>query len=750
MHRNYLRCLGISFVAVAAVVASLGARAGAQVKVPYKRPAELWPVQKEMASTHFTVTIEGKTTPVMRAALNDYFLNFEAGPKLEISVTADKDDYWKKGVEVQPWRLGIRPTVSGRTITFTLDGPEKISISRPGDFLSQAEMLYLFANEREATVPLRPHPGLQYFPAGVYHQNLNAVSGGNIYLAPGAVVFGGLNIWGEDHVKVFGRGVIVYDGPQNPANDDGWMHKKNWHCITMDNAHDVTIEGITCVVRSRTWQIQMKGTQTVRFDNIKVIGANAGNANADGMDWLDGSGNTIVTNSFFRAADDVFSMQDSWEGYGPVAFAVDGKPVTNVRVDTSVLSTSISNIVRAGWPGKSFRGGHFRMEDTDIIHGGIGGCGIPFAVMEVWADPDGRGKNGDYNFSDVRMDDWYSLVNIEQQPVEGVSDVTFQDIFGLEMPSSVPSVLKGHVHHVLFDNVVLGGTLATQNADIPVRVIDGADKPKYTATGPVIRIVDASGLVKPHQYIKLEAALEDGEAKDMVYTWTFGDGTKATGPKIEHEFPDTDGTLHDGSGRFRVLLHGVDAKGRNAWAYDPVVVANALKPAHEIETTTDDGLHFRYLEMDEPALEALAPTAEGVVPGVSGVSPTFNVASAKARAENYAVEFDGYVDVPSDGGYTFTLMSNDAGRLKIDGALVATAKAPFPQFCGSVGNAVQPVMGSVALAKGKHRIFVEETHTKGVDGFKVLWQRPGTPNVEIPADALSHVASVKGVAQPTE
>jgi hypothetical protein len=749
MFRKRLQCLGISLFATVVTVVSLCPVAEAQVNVPYKRPTELWSVPKEIASTHFTVTIEGKTTPVMHAALNDYFLNFEGGPKLEISVTADKDDYWKKGVEVQPWRLGIRPTIEGRTIKFILDGPQKISISRPGDFLSQAEMLYLFANEREATVPLRAHPGLQYFGPGVYHQNLNAVSGGNIYLAPGAVVFGGLNIWGEDHVKVFGRGVIVYDGPQNPANDDGYMHKKNWHCITMDNAHDVIVEGITCVVRSRTWQIQMKGTQTVRFDNIKVIGANAGNANADGMDWLDGSGNTIVTNSFFRAADDVFALQDSWEGYGPVAFAVDGKPVSNIRVDTSVLSTSISNIVRAGWPGKSFRGGHFRMEDSDIIHGGIGGCGIPFAVMEIWADPDSRGKSGDFAFSDVRMDDWYSLVNVEQQPVEGVSDVTFQDIFGMESPSTVPSVLKGHVHGVVFDNVLLGGTLATRNSDIPVKVYDGADQPKYEATGPVIRIVDTSGLVQPHKYIKLEAMLEDGDAKDMIYTWTFGDGTTATGPKIEHEFPDTDGTLHDGSGRFRVLLHGVDAKGRNGWAYDPVVVANALKPAHEFTSSTEDGLHYRYLEMDAPELDALAPKADGSPNGVNGVSTTFSVTQAKARGENYAIEFDGYVDVPADGGYTFTMMSNDAGKMMIDGALVATAKTPFPQFCGSVGNAVQSVMGSVALAKGKHRILVEETHTTGVDGFKVLWQRPGTANVEIPPDALSHVARVKGVV-PTE
>jgi hypothetical protein len=180
------------------------------------------------------------------------------------------------------------------------------------------------------------------------------------------------------------------------------------------------------------------------------------------------------------------------------------------------------------------------------------------------------------------------------------------------------------------------------------------------------------------------------------------------------------------------------------------VVSNELKPAHVFQTTTDDGLHYRYLEMDTPDLDALAPKEGEPLPGVNGESPTFSLAAVKPRAENYALEFDGYVEVPADGGYTFTMLSNDAGKMMIDGAVVATAKTPVEQVCGSVGNAVQPAVGSVALAKGKHRIVVEETHTKGVDGFKVLWQRPGTPNVEIPPDALSHVARVKGAPAPEQ
>ncbi len=57
-----------------------------------------WPVPAQIASSHFVVTLNGKSTPVMHAALNNYFLNFEAGRKIKVTVTADSDDFWAKGV----------------------------------------------------------------------------------------------------------------------------------------------------------------------------------------------------------------------------------------------------------------------------------------------------------------------------------------------------------------------------------------------------------------------------------------------------------------------------------------------------------------------------------------------------------------------------------------------------------------------------------------------------------------------------
>ncbi len=706
----------------------------------------LWPVPPEIASTHFTVTINGVSTPVMHAAENLYFLNFEAKPHrvTHITVAADRNDFWAAGVEVQPWRLGIRPERNGKTITFDLNGPAKISISRPGDFLGDAEMLYLFGNVPETAPPTAAGPLLQYFGPGVHRENIDAVDGGRIYLAPGAVVFGGLNIWGVHDVKVFGRGTIVYDGPQNPADDDGWMHKKDWHCIVMDNAREISIEGITCVVRSRTWQIQMKDSGGIHFDNIKVIGANTGNANGDGMDWL-GGGDTTVNDSFFRAADDVFSMEGSWDGYGPAAFAEQGHPVSNIAVTNSVLSTSISNVVRAGWPEKNFEGSHFSMQNTDVLHAGVGGCGIPFALMELWADPNGRGQSSDFQFKDIRLEDWYSLTQL-MEPKDGISAVHFTDIAALEQPPMVASVLKGKVRDTVLSGVNLAGTQADSDSDVPLQHLDGAEKATF-ANGPSFHIEHDEGLLQAHQLIQFRAIADPVAATGgLRFDWSFGDGTYASGPIVRHRFPDRDGTLRDGSGRFRVLLH-VTGDGSNRWAYAPVILSTKLEaPADDNVAGQAPGLTYSYFELAPPALHDMGP---GAPSQSKGVAPRFTNADLRQRTTDYAFVFSGYVDAPADGGYVFTLVSNDQGEISVDGHLLGQTPKPFAQVCGLAGNAARPISGSIALAHGRHRHYVRLTHTLGYDEFRVWWQTPVNAAArEIPPEALSHDATQNILSPP--
>ena len=675
----------------------------------------------------------GRQVAVAHAAENYYFANFNARGPVTVSVTAPTDDYWARGVEVQPWRLGIRPRLRGRTISFRLEGPAKISITRPGDFLAGAEMLFLFANKPEKDAPRADAAGVRYFGPGVHRGGIDAKSGDVIYLAPGAVVLGGLNIWQVENVRVFGRGVIVYDGPQNPNDDTGWFHKPDWHAIVMDNARHISIEGITCVVRSRTWMIQMKDSRDIRFDNVKVIGGSAGNANQDGMDWL-GGGDTVVRDSFFRAADDVFAMQGNWEGYSSEAMAIPGHEVGNITIEDSVVSTSISNIVRTTWPHKGFDTHHFVMRNVDVLHMGLGGCVVPFALLEIWADPDGHGTHSDYLFDDVRLEDWYSLVQL-RQPARGIEDVRLRDVAALESGSLVPSTLTGSVSGVSFDNVTLAGRLVEKDDDVPLEVTSGANAPAYNGGGRVAQagFTYSAGLITPRRTVRFGAGRpQSGEPRIVRYEWSFGDGTRATGRVVQHAFPDAEGTLWDHSGRFRVLLRTVDANGRSSWAYDPVVVARKLQAAVQ-GVSSEPGLRYTYSESADLSVDQL-PESVAVTSGISaGIDVT-----ARKRSEQYGMVFEGLVDVPADGGYTFTLQGNDGGRLELDSMVIATSPKPWPQVCDSVGNAVQAARGSVALAKGKHRIRVAMTHSLGEDGFAVLWQGPGVPLELIPTSALSH------------
>jgi hypothetical protein len=676
------------------------------------------PVATEIASTHFVVTVNGYSTPVMHAAMNLYFVNFEARPDALITVTSDQEGFWSNGAEVQPWRLNIRPRRTRRTLTFHIRGAEKISLSRPGDFGSNAEMLYLFANPREHHAPTATTAGVRYFGPGVHRENIDAAEGDRIYLADGAVVFGSLNIWRVNHVTVSGRGVIVYDGPQNPADDDGWRHRKNWHCIVMDSAHDISIEGITCIVRSRTWQIQMKDSRGIVFDNVKVIGANEGNANADGMDWL-GGGDTVVRNSFIRAADDVFALQTSWDGYGEEAFSHQGHPATNIVIEGGVFSTSISNIVRAGWPEKNFEGGQFAMRDADVIHAGLGGCGVPFALMELWADPNGRGQSKDFAFENIRLEDWYSLVQL-RQPTEGVRGISFRDVASLEAPALVASTLKGAIRDVTFDHAGL-------EAGTPrLEVLEAAEQPTLLDSGPDATIISTPGWIRPGQRVQFRVGASDLRSNRVRYHWRFGDGSEALGRTVSHRFADTDGTLLDGTGRFRVLLEVTNGNGRHSWAYAPVIVSWALQPG-VTNMLGSPGLTYRY-----------HATAPGAADAVTGIAQSLSLASIPHAETDYSTSFEGYLQIPVDGGYSFFVVANEAATIEIDGIRIAVSKVPIKQVCGMAGMAARGISGSAALQQGFHQIRVTEAHGEGKDDFRVLWRGPGFVLQPIAAEVLSH------------
>ena len=114
---------------------------------------EAAPVPAEMRSTAFTVKVNGHPVDVAHAAASYEFVSFDITGPVTVEITAIQAGFWDKGVDIQPWRLGLRPARHGATIRFRLAAPAKLSISRPGDFLNHAAMLFLFAGSPPPPLP---------------------------------------------------------------------------------------------------------------------------------------------------------------------------------------------------------------------------------------------------------------------------------------------------------------------------------------------------------------------------------------------------------------------------------------------------------------------------------------------------------------------------------------------------------------------------------------------------------------------
>jgi hypothetical protein len=688
------------------------------------------PVPPELRSTAFTVTVNNEPVDVAHAAASYDFVNFDVTGPVTIAVTAAAPGFWDQGVDIEPWRLGIRPTRDGQTIRFKIAGPQKLSISRPGDFLNRAAMLFVFAGEPPAPPP-PAGPSVHVIAPGVYHQSLNPQSGDTYYLAPGSYFYGSLNLWKVTGVKVLGRGTIVYEGTQDPNSDQGWMQKPDWHCIGALEAHNVEIEGITCVVRARTWSIQMKDTSGFVYNDIRVIGGNPGNANQDGMDWL-GGGDALVRDAFLRASDDDLAMEGNWDGYTDADILRPGHDVQNITVENSQLSTSISNIVRAAWPRKIFNSRNFTLRDSDILHGGIGACGQTFGILGLWGANGAKGDHSNYTFQNLWLDNWYSLVQIEHEE-PAVHGVLFKNIWALDQPPLATSTITGNVSGVVFDNVKYDQNRATNDAELQLITTGGAEQPKFPApTGPVAHFTVSPPVFGPGDRVTFTA----DPSPHTQFTWLFGDGSSARGRKVKHKFPDALGTALDssnGAGRFRVLLKAEDNHDQQDWSaqgivavakwHDPVPVAGAIVP----------GLAWQIY----PGTWTELPDLAAQTAAFKGGSP--NLHADPQGFTRYATAWDGFLDIPADGGYTFHLMDRDGARLVIDGVPIAKTGPPFAQVCGSPGNAMRYDHGSIGLRAGPHTLHIEGLHSVSQGSPRILWEGPSLPLTEVPPDAYTHL-----------
>ncbi len=443
------------------------------------------PVPEEFASTNFAVTVNGQSIPVFHAGLNVYFASFDVTGKANVSVkpktgdgkyvgqTSNKEaasvdkGYWRGSVQVRPLSKNIQPVLNGSTVTFSLTNAGQYSVERAGITNFTDEVLLLFANRPDENIPPLTASNVIHLKAGIHQRHIDLKSGQTLYLDAGAVLFGSINVWDAQNVRILGRGTVVYYGPQSEDHDDGWKHQKNWHPLTTHNVQGLTVRGITFVGRSRTWSLQTHTTFDAIFDNIKIIAVNPQNINGDGIDWY-GGGRTKVLNNFIRSMDDCFafftkdSSQDMWATTRNTAGSV-----KDIYIENCVLWTTLANVFRIGFNGQALETDNITLTNSDIIHISKSEWYAPWALLcAVSPNSKGKGMHRNYRMENIRFEEPTALFGL-QNPEAEFSGLVFKDITMSGLP--VPSLVKSGTRDVRFSNIRLNGQFISGPADIPLQ-----------------------------------------------------------------------------------------------------------------------------------------------------------------------------------------------------------------------------------------------------------------------------------------
>lgn len=484
-HRKWIHPL----IAVLTVLLTFARAAESQVTTPH-------PVPWEFASDRYAVTVNGAPLNVFFAAMNLHFASFDFTGQADVQVTINENDYhrhdgktylkpdefWQSSATVRPLSRGIQPKTDGRKVTFSLTKPGQYSIERPGTGGFEDEVLFLFANPPEKNIPRQDDPKVVWLSPGTHQRSVDLTSGQTLYLAPGAVLYGAINVWDAENVRICGRGVAVYNGPNSRNVDSGWMCRPNWHPLTTHNVKNLAVEGVTFVNRARTWSLQFRRTTDSTFDNIKVIASTPENLNCDGMDWY-GGGRAVVRDSFIRSADDclaIFAEEASEAlrvdrgggGHLPGAPQRETPPTrgkfSGLTVERCVFWPTVANILRAGWSNQSLTTSNVTIRDCDVIHS-AGLRDTPWMGAD-WAlfttvIPQGEGicEHRDYLFEDIRIEHPFALLGVNW-PQATLRNFHFRNV--RIDGAAGRSFLRASADGIVFENVRVNGCTATCAADI--------------------------------------------------------------------------------------------------------------------------------------------------------------------------------------------------------------------------------------------------------------------------------------------
>ena len=136
-----------------------------------------------------------------------------------------------------------------------------------------------------------------------------------------------------------------------------------------------------------------------------------------------------------------------------------------------------------------------------------------------------------------------------------------------------------------------------------------------------------------------------------------------------------------------------------------MIVTTEVNPLSELTFTLYKGSWNKL-----PDWDSLTPAATDHV-----ASGRFDLACTKLN-ESFGIVFNGQIEAPADGEYSFTIGSDDGSRLLINGQVVIDHDGI---------HGMSSKTGKARLAKGKHAIEVQYFEKSGEEALYVGWKPPG-------------------------
>ncbi|MBM3285556.1 MAG: beta-N-acetylhexosaminidase, partial [Candidatus Aminicenantes bacterium] len=132
-----------------------------------------------------------------------------------------------------------------------------------------------------------------------------------------------------------------------------------------------------------------------------------------------------------------------------------------------------------------------------------------------------------------------------------------------------------------------------------------------------------------------------------------------------------------------------------------------------------NGLEFAYYEGSWPGL----PDLQGLIPLKKGRVYDLSLEAVEPRERDFALAFQGFIDIPSAGDYTLTLLSDDGAAVRIGDREVVRNAGLF---------GVREMSGKIALEPGRYPVSVAYFQRSGGRQLDVWMEGPGMEKQPLP------------------